>query len=428
MDPLEILLPRERRRVEVEVALVLGRQRLEQFARAVVRVDHFDLDVRAVQAGVLLDEVQPAPQSVDLVRRVARGAVARQPADDALGRLDEALGEAHALLDRALPREAPHRNLERSATALRQRMLEEVFARQFIQMPEPERVPTTRRHVVDRAPLRRLRGHREDDVHHLVDGDDVERPFRYPGELRQRAAAVREDHRLGDAEPFDPAGEGMLERAFDDGRAHDCERVVAGQLIERLLGQGFRERVHVGPAQAARARGAGAHQTRRDPFVAKLFRLVRDRLRACTADQAARLGREPLEVLRLAGLVFGARAHRERRGRFRAPVDLAVEQLLGLRAARHAGDVRRRDVDDGLSARGFVQARGPHEVGLERLIERRVERDRRRRVDDEVDVVVDRRGGLHQVGVDRPDLLLEHLPQPLAADAVARRPEARTGQ
>ncbi len=170
------------------------------------------------------------------------------------------------------------------------------------------------------------------------------------------------------------------------------------------------ERVHVRPAQAARARGTHADETVRDPLVAKLLGLRGDRLRAGASDLASRLRGEALEVLGLARLVFSARAHRERGSRFATPVDLTVEQLFGLRAAGHPGDVRGGDVDEGLSARGLVQARRAHEVRLERFVDRRVERNRRGGVDDEVDVVVDLRRSLHQVGVDRPDLLLEHLP------------------
>src|SRR5260370_695341 len=83
-------------------------------ARPLFRVDPFAPHGRAVKPRVLLDEVELPTQSVDLVGRLARGVIARQPADDALGGFDKPLGESHPLIDGAPSGEAPHRDLERS--------------------------------------------------------------------------------------------------------------------------------------------------------------------------------------------------------------------------------------------------------------------------------------------------------------------------
>jgi hypothetical protein len=71
-----------------------------------------------------------------------------------------------------------------------------------------------------------VREHRDDRRDDLVDRDDVDDRVRGRRELRQLAAAVGQDQRLGHLEALDPADVRPLEGGLDDARPDDRGAVV----------------------------------------------------------------------------------------------------------------------------------------------------------------------------------------------------------
>ena len=213
----------------------------------------------------------------------------------------------------------------------------------LVQLEEPQGVPSSRAHVVVvRLPgFRRVRGHRQDRVHHEVHGDDVDDPLGDPGELGDLPEPVGPDDRVGHLEPVDPPGERVGVGRFDDARPHDAQREVGlgGQLLDRALAHRLRERVDVGPTE--RASALRPYSTRR---------LVTHFLRRSSASPAtvdgpgarvllARSGEEGVQHLGFARLHLDVVTRLERELQLQAIVHPVVERALGDHALLHARDV-----------------------------------------------------------------------------------------
>ncbi len=231
----------------------------------------------------------------------------------------------------------------------------------------------------------------------MIDGDDevdrdhVDGALGDAGELVEQAAGVGDEHRLGHAEPADPAGLrlGQSADSMIDGRTIDTGTRTL-DVGQRLLAERLRERVGVGPADAGGTGAAGLDQLVLDPAFAELLGLRGERRGAGGAEFGAGLGAELLEPFAGAARGVGVGAQAPAGGHLVAPVDADVEravahELLGCVAAAVAGDVARRHGDevrgdaDGVAEVG--DARRPEQVDLDGRVERRVERDRCRRVD-----------------------------------------------
>ena len=123
--------------------------------------------------------------------------------------------------------------------------------------------------VILRTPDLRLRGaHREDGVHDMVTGDDVDDRLRCRRELRKLAASVRQDQGLRHLEAFDPAGIGMHQGRLDDCRPDDRNVYVPTDIGYHPLAECLGEGVGIGPAKRACSLGAGLHEFGLDPFEA----------------------------------------------------------------------------------------------------------------------------------------------------------------
>ncbi len=230
-------------------------------------------------------------------------------------------------------------------------------------------------------------------------------PFGDTGELVEEAAGVGDQHGLGHAEAADPAGLGFGERRFDDRWPHDRHGHVALDVGERLLAECLGEGIGVGPADARGPGTSGFDELVLHPLLAELFGLRREGGSAGGAEFGAGLLAEALEVLRAAAGCVGVGAQPAARGHLPAPVDTDVEravahQLLGGVAASVACHVARRDRHEMWRDSHLVaevgDARRPEQVDLDGRVERRIERDRCRRVDHGVAARKDRSVGVVQ--------------------------------
>src|SRR5215217_3636594 len=98
-------------------------------------------------------------------------------------------------------------------------MLEEVLPDVSVQLVESKRVPGAGTDVViPRLPDLGLCGaDGKDCVHHVIAWHDVDNRIRGRRKLRQLAAAIGQNQRLGHLEAFDPSRMGMAPRRLDDG-------------------------------------------------------------------------------------------------------------------------------------------------------------------------------------------------------------------
>jgi hypothetical protein len=258
-----------------------------------------------------------------------------------------------------------------------------------------ERVGRARRHLHHRGFRLRTAGcrvdHGGDDE---VDGDDVDHTLGDAGELLQQPARVADDDRLGHAEAADPSRAGLGDRRLDDRGTHDGDGHVAACLEQGLLAECLGVRVGVGPAERRGARASGFDELIVHPALAELLGTRREQRDA----GGAQLG---------PGVLVEAREHRRRPAAcldvgpgatggvdLAPPVDVGCERLVregqfGGLAPPVAGDVTRRDRDEVGGGSDVAERLGDatraEEVDLDGAVERRVERDRRRRVDDRVD-------------------------------------------
>ena len=236
-------------------------------------------------------------------------------------------------------------------------------------------------------------GDADDGCDDEVDGDDVDGALRNTGELAQQPAAVGEDHWLGHAEATDPARARLQPRRLDDRWADDAHRHVASRVDQRLLAERLGECIGIGPADARRARPAGIDESVANPALAQLLGLGGQRRGAGGAELAAGLGAQAGELLWLptGGLVVAAEPASS--GDLGAPVEPEVErsrrnELLRCAAAAVAGHVTGRHGDEVRGDPELGEQSGdagrPEQVDLDGRVERRVERHRRRRMDDRV--------------------------------------------
>ena len=225
-------------------------------------------------------------------------------------------------------------------------------------------------------------------------GDEVDRDQVHPdravgGEAAgDQAGAVAEQDRVGDLQRLHPAGVGRGQGGLDDRGADDRQQARAGGHQDALAHR-LRERVGVRPAERAGALAAALGELVADPGVAQLLHPRADRGAAGRADGALGLLDEAVLVDREARLgldVAAARrvpasssASRSSQGSRRRGAARALEHEAGALARGVGG----RDVDEVGVAAGFAQrveqAGRALAVELERLVERLLEGDARRR-------------------------------------------------
>ena len=249
--------------------------------------------------------------------------------------------------------------------------------------------------------------------------------------MGEQTAGVAEDDRLGHAEATDPSRAWLGERRFDDRRADDVDRHVAPRLHQRLLTERLRERVGIRPADARGAGASGFDELIRDPALAQLLGLGSQSGGSGGTELLGCFGAERAQLWGEAAGGLGVAADAARRCDLLAPVQTEVErafadQFLRCVAAPVAGDVAGAHGDE---VRGDAQRlqrlrdpRGAEQVDLDGRVERRVEGDGRRRMDDDVATGEQRLIALVEaetisadVAVDGLDAPHEHLVEGLAA-------------
>jgi hypothetical protein len=267
------------------------------------------------------------------------------------------------------------------------------------------------------------RGHGEDRAHDEVDRDDVDRPLRYAGELLQQTAGVRDDDRLGHPEPADPARMRFGQRRLDDRRTHDRHWHRALRFHQRLLAEGLRVRVCVGPSQAGGPGPPGVHELIGHPPLAPLFCLGGQGGCAGRTQLGAGVGSERLEHVLHPAAVLGVGSRAAGRGHLAPPVEIERErtfgdQLLGGRPAAVPRHVARRHGDQVRCDAGRVEhigdARRADEVHLDGGVDRRVERHCGCGVD-------------HDVAPGEERGVVGGQPQAVGPDVAGDHPEATTG-
>ena len=188
-----------------------------------------------------------------------------------------------------------------------------------------------------------------------------------------------------------------------------------GELLHRALAHRLRERVDVGPAERPRARSAVARQPLRHPILAPLLRLLGHRHGAGARVLLRRLVHEVVEHLGATRLRLHVAPGLQRQLALRSPVDPVVERVLRNDPLRDAGDVRGRDVHETWPRTALdhpaVQVHGAEQVGLEPLVDRRVERHGRRGVDRDVDVAGQLRDAAREVPVHDRDAFVQERAQ-----------------
>ena len=267
-------------------------------------------------------------------------------------------------------------------------------------------------------------GGRDDRVDDVVDRDHVEDRVGQAGELGQQPAPVGHDQRVGDLEAVDPAGERMLQRALDDRGPHDRQAVavLAPQLFGGALGERLGERVDVGPAERLGARASDIDELGAHPRHPGLLAGGGDRLRALLLVLGPRGIHEDPQLVGFARQLLDAFPRRLRGGVLGTPVDGVRQLRLGSDALAQAADVAGGDVHDArVALRGeqvLVQLQGAVDVGVEGLVDRRVERDDRGAVDDDVEILGELRDRAH-LALDDADALLRGLLDGGIADLLA---------
>ncbi len=230
-------------------------------------------------------------------------------------------------------------------------------------------------------------------------------------ELRQLAAAVGQDHRVGHLEALDPARVRALEGGLDDaGPVHRWSAGLGRDLLDDALAEGLGERVDVGPAEAAGALAAGPTFCCRAPRCGAAPR----RRRRPRGDRPGRAASRPL---RAAWLSIGAvRDCSSIRGVIAIPASCLGPPVDGVRrpappGSRRGGGRRCRRWRCARSAAGgrcragglvdpLQQALDAEHVGRERLVDRRVEADVTGAVHD--DVEIGRQRAVRRTGRPRP--------------------------
>ena len=182
----------------------------------------------------------------------------------------------------------------------------------------------------------------------------------------------------------------MAGRTDRQAAAGSGPQLLGGALRERLG-----ERVDVGPAEALGAGAAGVDERGGDPLDAGLLARAGHRLGALLAVLGAGAVHERTELVGLAREHLDTFAGRLRGRVLGAPVDLVAEPGLRHDALAEPADVAGGDVHDVRRRSGcaqrLVQSDRAADVGVEGLVDGRVERHGRGGVDDDVDVAGQRR-------------------------------------
>ena len=221
----------------------------------------------------------------------------------------------------------------------------------------------------------------------------------------------------------------MHQRALDDRRANDRQRQVleVRELLDGPFAHRLRERVDVGPSERAGARPAVVREALRHPVLAPLLGVLGHRHRAGAGVFLRRLVHEVVEHLRAPGLGLHVAPRLQGELALRPPVHPVVQRVLGDDALGDPGDVRRRDVHQARARPALdhapVQVHGAEQVGLEPLVDRRVERDRRGGVDGDVDVAGELGHAAREVAVHDRDPLVQEGAQSVLADPPAQHVE-----
>ena len=173
----------------------------------------------------------------------------------------------------------------------------------------------------------------------------------------------------------------MLPCALDDRGAHDRKgkSVRLGELLRCAFPHGLGERVDVGPPQRLRASPPVFHKAPVHPlapaFLSRRSHLLRARSPVLTTGGCG----EAIEHLGPPRGFVRGRAGPIRRLALGPPVDPVLEGLLGNDAFGQPCNVRRGHVDEVRPAPArqhrLVQAHRPGQIALERLVDRRIERD-----------------------------------------------------
>ncbi len=250
-------------------------------------------------------------------------------------------------------------------------MLGEIVGRLVGHAAEAQRVAAPRSRVIHprRGVWRWVCRHREHRIDDEVGGNDVEQRIRKAREVAQDAAAEREDQRLRHPEALEPAGERLLQRAFDDGRPNDRKRDVSVQLDHRVLGHRLGERVDVGETHRVGMHAPAFDQAVLDPTLAQTLGRPRDGGRARRPHSRLRFTAQLLQNFRPPRLLLHRAAQGRQHGRFVAPVEPRVERrFLTHESPQHPAHVRGGDVHEVWArTRGlqrFDQAGGAQQVRL----------------------------------------------------------------
>ena len=221
--------PVDDRGVEGERRAVGLGQRVEDRHRLLVGEAQLGGGVLHVEVQVATQELQPAPLLVQLAGQLAGAVAARRVPDRVVGPLPGLLAGRQQPLHGAGAREPPLGQPRRAAVAGGERVVVEEGAHRVVEDLERQRVAVAAREVevADLAGLRRVRQDRHDPRDHVVDRDDVDDRVGGGRELRQLAAAVGQDQRLGHLEALDPADVRPLQGGLDDARPDDAGASLA---------------------------------------------------------------------------------------------------------------------------------------------------------------------------------------------------------
>ena len=260
--------------------------------------------------------------------------------------------------------------------------------------------------------------YREDRVHDVVAGHDVDHRVRRRRELRQLSAAVRQDQRLGHLEALDPPRVRVQPGRLDDGRADHGHLDTGADVGDHPLTERLGEGVDVGPAERAGALGAGFHQLGLHPLQPAPLGVRCGRQVAGLAMFPLGLlaqGRQPLRGARLG---LDQVPHRQSGPGLGLVVDGVHVRRLGDRAPPPPGGVGGGDVHvvRDLEQVAVVvgagldhpvhQRLGAEHVGGEGLVDGRIERHVPGAVHHDVDVTRQHRH-VRQVALDHVDAAVQ---------------------
>ena len=231
VDVLEVAGPVDNRGVEAELFAFGGGQGRVQIEQAVDAEDRLYFGIGAIQLDVAEGAFGFFTALFDPRRQVRLTATKGQRLQRSLGSLEHASGLPKLVLHPAAARKGPFGYHDRLALVVRQGVFTEPVMAKGDQLPVAQRVagPGGGVHHV-RAGQGASGRHCQDGRHYQVDRDDVDYPFRDPGELPQQASGVTDDDRVGHPETPDPARVRLRKGGLDDRGPHHRHRKVAASL------------------------------------------------------------------------------------------------------------------------------------------------------------------------------------------------------